>query len=120
MALFYPFTLSLCDVDELLTQSGIDVSYETIRCWTMKSGPAIAAHIRRQRARADRVWHLDEMVVKIRGQRMYMWRAFSQARARGCQTLDGSGMVVFQAAAAFAIFTGHQANPTRMRQSFLA
>lgn len=73
--LYFRFTVSLRDVEELLAERGIDVTYETIRCWTMKFGPAIAANIRRIRPRADSVWHLDEMVVRIRGQRMYMWRA---------------------------------------------
>src|SRR5665647_2930359 len=73
--LYSRFTLSLRDVEELLAERGIDVSYETIRCWTNKFGPAIAANIRKARPRADSIWHLDEMVVKIRGQRMYMWRA---------------------------------------------
>lgn len=73
--LYFRFTLSLRDVEELLAERGIDVTYETIRCWTMKFGTAIAANIRRVRPRADCVWHLDEMGVRIRGQRMYMWRA---------------------------------------------
>jgi putative transposase len=73
--LYYRFTLSLRDVEDLLAERGICVSYETIRCWTMKFGPAIAANLRRSRARADSVWHLDEMVVRIRGKRMFMWRA---------------------------------------------
>ena len=73
--LYFRFTLSLRDVEELLAARGIEVSYETIRCWTIKFGPAIAANIRRLRGRADDVWHLDEMVVKIRGKRMLMWRA---------------------------------------------
>lgn len=73
--LYYRFTLSLRDVEDLLAKRGIDVSYETIRCWTMKFGPAIAANLRRSRARADSVWHLDEMVVRIGGKRMFMWRA---------------------------------------------
>jgi transposase-like protein len=59
----------------MLAERGIDVTYETVRCWAAKFGPAIAANIRRRRPRADSIWHLDEMVVKIRGQRMYMWRA---------------------------------------------
>ena len=73
--LYFRFTTSLRDVEEMLAERGIDVTYETIRCWTMKFGTAIAANIRRARPRADGTWHLDEMVVKIRGQRMYMWRA---------------------------------------------
>jgi transposase-like protein len=73
--LYYRFTLSLRDVEELLAERGIDVTYETVRCWANKFGPAIAANIRRARSRADSVWHLDEMVVRINGKRMFMWRA---------------------------------------------
>lgn len=73
--LYYRFTTSLRDVEDLLAQRGIDVSYETVRCWANKFGPAIAANIRRVRGRADSVWHLDEMVVRINGKRMFMWRA---------------------------------------------
>nr|WP_281180037.1 IS6 family transposase [Croceicoccus bisphenolivorans] len=51
------------------------VSHETVRCRANKFGPAMAANIRRKRGRTDSVWHLDETVVRINGQRMYMWRA---------------------------------------------
>jgi transposase-like protein len=73
--LYFRFTTSLRDVEEMLAQRGIDVTYETVRCWANKFGPAIAANIRRKRGRADSVWHLDEMVVRINGKRMFMWRA---------------------------------------------
>src|SRR5690606_22993573 len=46
-----------------------------VRCWANKFGPAIAANIRRRRGRADSTWHLDEMIVRINGKRMFMWRA---------------------------------------------
>lgn len=72
--LHFRFTTSLRDVAEMLAERGIDVTNETIRCWTMKFGPAIAANIRRARPRCDSTWHLDEMVAKIRGQRSFMWR----------------------------------------------
>ncbi len=49
----------------MFAERGIDVTYETVRCWTNKFGPAVAANIRRKRGRADSVWHLDEMVVRI-------------------------------------------------------
>ncbi len=62
--LYFRFTLSLRDVEELLAERGVEVSYETIRCWTLKFGPAIAANLRRGRARPTGRWHLDEMVVK--------------------------------------------------------
>jgi transposase-like protein len=73
--LYYRFTMSLRDVEDLLAERGVEVSYETVRCWANKFGPAVAANIRRARGRADCVWHLDEMVVRIGGKRMWMWRA---------------------------------------------
>ena len=73
--LYFRFTLSFRDVEELLAQRGIEVSYETIRCWTLKFGPLIAANLRRRRSAPSPRWHLDEMVVRIRGRRMFLWRA---------------------------------------------
>ena len=73
--LYFRFTLSVRDVEELLAQRGIKVSRETVRCWVIKFGPLIAANLRRRRSPPTGRWHLDEMVVKISGQRMYLWRA---------------------------------------------
>ncbi|MBX3560940.1 MAG: IS6 family transposase [Sphingomonas sp.] len=73
--LYFRFTTSLRDVEDMLAERGIDVTYETVRCWANKFGPAIAANIRRRRGRPDRVWHVDEMAVRINGTRMFMWRA---------------------------------------------
>jgi transposase-like protein len=73
--LYLRFTLSYRDVEELLVERGLDVSYETIRPWVIKFGPAIARNLRRLRPRPADIWHLDEMVVSIQGRRMYLWRA---------------------------------------------
>ena len=73
--LYFRFTLSIRDVEELLAQRGIEVSREAVRCWVIKFGPQIAANLRRRRSPPTGRWHLDEMVVKIRGRRMYLWRA---------------------------------------------
>jgi putative transposase len=73
--LYFRFNLSLRDVEELLAQRGIDVSYETIRCWTIKFGPQIAARLRRLRPAPTPRWHLDEVVCSIGGKRMFIWRA---------------------------------------------
>ena len=73
--LYFRFTLSLRDVEELLAQRGIEVSREAVRCWVNKFGPLIAANLRRRRSPPTGRWHLDEMVVKIGGRRMYLWRA---------------------------------------------
>ena len=73
--LYFRFGLSLRDVEELLAQRGIDVTYETIRCWTKKFGPPIARRLKKRRPIPSPRWHLDEMVCWIGGQRMYLWRA---------------------------------------------
>jgi putative transposase len=73
--LYLHFTLSYRDVEELLAERGLDISYETIRCWVLKFGPMIARRLRRNRPRPSNHWHLDEMVIRIAGERMYLWRA---------------------------------------------
>ena len=73
--LYFRFTLSIRDVEELLAQRGVEVSREAVRCWVNKFGPLIAANLRRRRSPPTGRWHLDEMVVKICGRRMYLWRA---------------------------------------------
>jgi len=73
--LYFRFTLSLRDVEEMLAQRGIEVSYETIRCWTIKFGPLIARNLKRKRPAPSPRWHLDEVVCNIGGRRMYLWRA---------------------------------------------
>jgi transposase-like protein len=73
--LYFRFTLSLRDVEELLAERGIDVSYETIWCWTIKFGPQIARRLKRLRPTPSSRWHLDEMVCNVGGRRMYLWRA---------------------------------------------
>jgi putative transposase len=81
--LYFRFTLSIRDVEDLLAQRGIEVSREAVRCWANKFGPLIAANLRRRRSPPTGRWHLDEMVVKIGGRRMYLWRA-----------VDGEGEVL--------------------------
>src|SRR6516164_6723389 len=73
--LYLRFTLSYRDVEELLAERGLDISYETVRYWVLKFGPVIARRLRRCRPRPSNRWHLDEMVVRIAGKQMYLWRA---------------------------------------------
>ena len=73
--LYFRFTLSIRDVEELLAQRGIEVGREAVRCWVNKFGPLIAANLRRRRSSPTGRWHLDEMVVRIGGKRMSLWRA---------------------------------------------
>ena len=69
---YFRFTLSLRDVEELMAERGIEVSREAIRCWVIKFGPLVAANLRRCRGLPTSRWHLDEVVVKIGGRRMYL------------------------------------------------
>jgi transposase-like protein len=73
--LYLRFTLSYRDVEELLAERGLEISYETVRRWVLKFGPVIARRLRRYRLRPSDRWHLDEMVVRIAGKQMYLWRA---------------------------------------------
>jgi len=81
--LYYRFTVSYRDVEEMLARRGIVVSYETIRRWCLKFGPPFAAAIRRQRPSPRAHWHLDEMYLRIGGRTWYLWRA-----------VDADGMVL--------------------------
>ena len=73
--LYCRFTLSYRDVEDLLAERGLDISYETVRRWVLKFGRAYARRIQRRRPRPTERWHLDEMVVVIRGRQFYLWRA---------------------------------------------
>ncbi|MDQ3703457.1 MAG: IS6 family transposase [Chloroflexota bacterium] len=77
--LYYRFLLSYRDVEELLAERGIAVTCETVRQWCRKFGQGFADRVRRRRPRPGDKWHLDEMVLKINGQRHYLWRAVDQA-----------------------------------------
>jgi putative transposase len=71
----YLRTLSFRDVEDLLTERGIAISYETIRRWVNHFGPIIAAELRKRRPRPHSIWHLDEVYLKIDGRMVYLWRA---------------------------------------------
>jgi transposase-like protein len=73
--LYLRFTLSFRDVEDLLAERGLDISYETVRRWVLKFGPLFAKELRRRRPRPTSRWHLDEMAVLIGGRRFWLWRA---------------------------------------------
>ena len=76
--LYFRFPLSLRLAEELLLERGIVVSYETIRRWGLKFGPAYAKQLRRRRPSLQDVWHLDEVVISIAGRKHWLWRAVDQ------------------------------------------
>jgi putative transposase len=61
--MYLRFKLSYRDVEELLAERGIEASYETVRRWVLKLGPAFARNLRRLRPKPIGMWHLDEMVI---------------------------------------------------------
>ena len=78
--LYVRFPLSLRNVEDLLHERGVDVSHDTVRFWWNRFGPMFASEIRRNRISRMRAysnwqWHLDEVFVKINGERHYLWRA---------------------------------------------
>ena len=73
--MYVRYPLSLRNVEDLLAERGLDVSYETIRRWVLKFGPLFAKELRRRRHRPTSHWHLDEMAVLITGRRFWLWRA---------------------------------------------
>ncbi len=73
--LYVRFTSSFRDVEDLLAERGILVSYETERRWVNHFGPMIAADLRKRRPKPHTTWHLDEVYLKIDGRLGYLWRA---------------------------------------------
>src|SRR5436305_3622036 len=76
--LSFRFSLSFRDIEELLAQRGIVVTYETVRQWCLKFGQSYANELRRRRPKCGDKWHMDEMVLTIRGKKHYLWRAVDQ------------------------------------------
>src|SRR5918994_4740822 len=72
--LYVRFTLSFRDVEDLLAERGLDVSYETVRRWVLKFGPAVARRLRQCRPKPSPRWLLDETAVRIAGEQVYLWR----------------------------------------------
>jgi putative transposase len=76
--LYFRFSLSFRDVEELLGQRGSVVTYETVRQWCLKFGQTYANKLRRRRPRCGDTWHLDEVYLKINGKTHSLWRAVDQ------------------------------------------
>src|SRR5258708_9587563 len=75
---YFRFQLSLCDIEELLFERGVIVTYETIRCWCDKFGAGFAQLAKAVRRKPGSTWHLDEMFVTLRGEPYLLWRAVDE------------------------------------------
>ncbi len=76
--LYHRFGLSFRDVEDLLAERGVTVTYEAIRHWCRTFGLDYARRLRHRRGRQGDTWHLDELFVKIRGRQQYLWRAVDE------------------------------------------
>ena len=76
--LYFRFSLSFRDVEELMSSRGVSLSYETIREWCFKFGQTYANGLRRRSPRPGDQWHLDEVFLKINGRLHYLWRPVDQ------------------------------------------
>jgi putative transposase len=74
----FRFSLSLRDIEELLLERGVLVTYETIRCWCDKFGTKFAQCAKAARRKPGSTWHLDEMFVTLRGEPYLLWRAVDE------------------------------------------
>jgi putative transposase len=76
--LYHVFSLSFRDVELLLAERGVIVSYESVRQWCLKFGASFTDKLRRRRPRPGDKWHLDEVFIRIKGVLHYLWRAVDQ------------------------------------------
>ena len=76
--LYHRFSLSFRDVEDLLAERGITVTYETIRQWCLTFGIDYARRLRSRRGRQGDTWHLDELFIRIQGRQQYLWRAVDE------------------------------------------
>lgn len=82
--LYFRFPLSFREVEELMLERGVVVSYETIRRWCAKFGQAYVNELRRRRSPPGDRWHLDEVFIRINGRQHYLWRSISMATCSTC------------------------------------
>ena len=71
--MYFRFNLSFRDVEELMIERGVDVSYETIRRWVDKFGSIYAKRIKSRPESPSPIWHLGEVYTKINGKMVYLW-----------------------------------------------
>ena len=76
--LYFRFSVSYRDIEELMAERGVTVTYETVRAWCYKFGQDYAKRIRARRGQLGDTWHLDEVYLKIGGRLQYLWRAVNQ------------------------------------------
>ena len=108
--LYFRFPLSLRLVEEILLERGILVSYETIRRWALKFGADYACRLNRKAAGWHDIWHLDEVVISINGEKRYLWRAVDQEG----YVLDYGGMEIRHGRSRLKLTASVELRPTEV------
>ena len=97
--MYIRYPLSLRQVEDILFERGIDISHETVRYWWNRFGPMFAGEVRKRRIQgrnwSNWRWHLDEVFVRINGERHYLWRAVDH-NGGGLRFLSRSGGIAGQ------------------------
>ena len=75
--LYFRFCLSDRDVEEMMAQRGVVLTYEAVRSWYRTFGQAYSDRLRHRRPRPGDTWHLDEVFLTINGERSSLWRGFA-------------------------------------------
>ena len=76
--LYYRFTLSFRDIEEMRAVRGVQISYESIRHWCLKFPKKFTKSLRKHQGNLGDIWYLDEVLITINGKRQYLWRAVDQ------------------------------------------
>ena len=76
--LYHRFNLSHPDIEDLLAERGINVTYEAIRLWCKRFGSIYAARLKRRHQGYGDTFFIDEVFIKIHGKQHYLWRAVDQ------------------------------------------
>lgn len=76
--LYFRFSLSFRDIEEMMAGRGVELTHETVRGWCLKFGGIYARRMRSRGPRPGERWHLDEVLLNIGGRPRYLWRALDQ------------------------------------------
>ena len=76
--MYFRYSLSYRDVEDMMLERGVTVSYETIRAWCQKFGAEYSKRLKKCRGPVGDTWHLDELYLKIDGCNQHLWRAVDQ------------------------------------------
>ncbi len=75
------YSLSFRDVEELLSERGLEADHTTIWRWVQRYGPELEARLRRHLKPTNKSWRVDETYVRVKGRWCYLYRAIDSTGA---------------------------------------